>query len=160
MQVPTTSTFDALVPGASWRSAGRTLGESDLAHACMTSGDWHPIHADGVYAAGTPLGQRIFQGTYGLHVAVGMASAFPPVADDVIGALGLSEWRYQAPLFVGDTVHVEVEIVAKRRTSDGGRGVLERRIRLIKQDGSVAQQGLVQTLLKAAPLAPAAVELT
>ena len=152
------ASFDALAVGACWRSPGRTLTEADLLHACMTSGDWHPIHADAVHAAGTPLGQRVFQGTYGLHVAVGMATAFPPLAADVIGALGMSEWRYEAPLFVGDTVHVEVEIVAKRRTSDGSRGVIERRIRLLKHDGVLAQQGLMHTMVKAPPAAAGAKE--
>lgn len=118
--------------------------------SCMTSGDWHPIHADKVYAASTSLGQRVFHGTYGVHVAVGMAVGFPNLGNDVIGALGLAEWMYEHPLYVGDTVHVEVEITALRRTSDGARGVLERRIRLINQHGQAVQQGLLRSLVKAA----------
>lgn len=141
-------TFASLAVGATWRSTGRTLTESDLLHACMTSGDWHPVHADEVYARSTPLGRRIFQGSYGLHVATGMATQFPVFGDDVIGALGFSEWRYLAPLFVGDTVHVEVEITGKRLTSDGARGVIERRIRLVQQDGTVTQQGLAQMMVR------------
>lgn len=146
----TASGFDAIQMGEEWRSHGRTLTEADLAQACMTSGDWHPIHADATYAAGTPAGQRVFQGTYGIHVAVGMATPFPAaMGPEVIGALGLSEWRYLAPLVVGDTVHVEVEITGKRITSNGRRGVVERRIRLVRQDGVVVQQGLVQTMVRA-----------
>ena len=68
--------------------------------------------------------------------------------DDVIGALGFSDWRYLTPLFVGDTVHVEVEITGKRVTSDGARGVIERRIRLVQQDGTVTQQGLAQMMVR------------
>ena len=64
--------FDTLAVGATWRSTGRTLTEGDLLQACMSSGDWHPIHADEAYARGTPLGRRIFQGSYGLHVATGV----------------------------------------------------------------------------------------
>jgi len=147
-----TPAFDTIEIGQRWRSHGRTLTEADLAQACMTSGDWHPIHADAAYAAGTPVGQRVFQGTYGIHVAVGMATPFPAaMGPDVVGALGLSEWKYLAPLLVGDTVHVEVEVTGKRRTSDGQRGVVERRIRLLRHDGVVVQQGLVQTMVKAPP---------
>lgn len=142
-------TFEALEVGATWRSTGRTLTEADLLHACMTSGDWHPIHADEAYARTTPLGRRIFQGTYGLHVAIGMATGFPSLGDDVIGALGFSEWRYLAPLFVGDTVHVEVSITGKRLTSDQRRGVVERQIRLVRHDGQVAQQGMAQMMVRA-----------
>ena len=142
------TSFDTLVVGACWRSTGRTLTEAELTQSCMTSGDWHPIHADAIYCANTPLGQRIFQGTYGVHVAVGMATPFPPLAENVIAALGISEWRYEAPLFIGDTVHVEVEIVDKKSTSDGTRGVIEKRIRLLRHDGRLIQQGVVKSLVK------------
>lgn len=38
--------FDAVVVGARWRSPGRTMTEAELVQSCMSSGDWHPIHAD------------------------------------------------------------------------------------------------------------------
>jgi acyl dehydratase len=140
--------FDDIQVGASWRSTGRTLTEADLHHACMSSGDWHPIHADAEFARTTPLGQRIFQGSYGLHIAFGMATKFPELGDGVIAALGFSTWRYLAPLFIGDTVSVEVEVVGKRPTADGQRGVLERRIRLLNQSGQVVQEGVAQTMVR------------
>lgn len=140
--------FESSAVGATWRSTGRTMTEGDLLQACMSSGDWHPIHADEAYARGTPLGRRIFQGSYGLHVATGIATRFPDFGDHVIGALGFSEWRYLAPLFVGDTVHVEVEITGKRLTSDGERGVIDRRIRLVRHDGAVVQQGTAQMMVR------------
>lgn len=142
------TTFDQLQVGAIWRSAGRTLSEFDLGQSCMSSADWHPIHADAVFAAGTPAGQRIFHGTYGLHVAMGVATQFPNLGDDVIAALGISQWRYLCPLFVGDTIHVEVQIVSKRITSDPGRGVVERQLKLIRHNDEVVQAGLVQTMVR------------
>jgi acyl dehydratase len=77
-----------------------------------------------------------------------MASPFPALGDDVIGALGLSQWRYLKPLFVGDTVHVEVTIASKRETSDPKRGIIERQIRLVRHGGEVVQEGNVQTMIK------------
>ena len=136
-----TQAFEDLQVGQRWHSTGRTLTEGDLTMACMTSGDWHPIHADAEFAKSSVAGQRIFHGTYGLHVAMALATKYPDLGDDVIGALGFSDWRYSAPLFVGDTVHVEVEIAAKRLTSRAGRGLVERRISLKKTDGSVVQEG-------------------
>lgn len=144
------TTFEALEIGQRWNSTGRTLTEADLTLACMTSGDWHPIHADAEFAGGSVAGQRIFQGSYGLHVAMALATPFPDLGADVIGALGFSDWRYAAPLCIGDTVHVEVEIAAKRVTSKPGRGVVERRITLKKADGSIAQQGTTQMMARCA----------
>lgn len=139
--------FEELQIGQRWESTGRTLTEADLTIACMTSGDWHPIHADAEFAKSSVAKQRIFQGTYGLHVAMALATGFPELGSHVIGALGFTEWRFNAPLFVGDTVHVEVEIISKRPTARAGRGLVERRIILKKSDGSVAQQGVATLLM-------------
>jgi len=147
-------TYEQLEVGASWRSPGRTLTEADLAYACMSSGDWHPIHADAEFVKDTPLRERIFQGTYGIHVAIGMASHFPALGDGVIAALGISEWRYLQPLRIGDTVHVEVTIASKRATSNPGRGIIERRIRLMRHSGELVHEGSVQTMIKRNGAAP------
>lgn len=141
--------FDDIQIGAQWRSTGRTLTEAELAQSCMSSGDWHPIHADASYAATTSVGKRIFQGTWGVHVALGLAAPFPSLGEQVIAALGLADWRYEAPLCVGDTVHVEVEIIGKRRTTQGERGVIERRVQLVRSDGEILQHGVVRSLVKA-----------
>jgi len=137
-----------LVPGAAWTSEGRTLTEADLTWSCMSSGDWHPIHADAEYAARTQVGQRMFHGTYGVHLAFGMATRFPPHGDAVIAALGFSDWKYRAPLFVGDTVRVHVRIQAVRPTSDGRRAVVERHIQLLRGDADVVQEGVASTLIR------------
>lgn len=138
--------FDDLEIGARWSSPGRTLTEADLTVSCMTSTDWHPIHADQEFAKGTSIGQRIFHGTYCMHIAFGMATHFPNLGNSVIAALGFSDWRFLKAVVIGDTVHAEVEIVSKRLTSDGKRGVLERRIRLLKQTGEVVQEGITTML--------------
>jgi acyl dehydratase len=124
------------------------MTEADLTFSSMTSADWHPIHADSEFAKGTAIGQRIFHGTFCMHVAAGMATHFPNLGKSVVGALGFREWRFLKPVFVGDTVHVEVEIAAKRPTSDGQRGVLERHIRLLKHSGEVAQEGIAVMLVE------------
>ena len=99
--------FEDLQVGQRWQSTGRTLTGADLTIACMTSGDWHPIHADTEFAKQSIGGQRIFHGTYGLHIAMALATKFPDLGSDVVGALGFSEWRFRTPLVIGDTGHVE-----------------------------------------------------
>lgn len=139
--------FETLQVGDSWQTHGRTLTEADLSMSCMTSGDWHPIHADEHHAKATPAGRRLFQGTYGLHLAMGMTTQCPAMGAEVIGNLGFKDWRFLAPLTVGDTVHVEVRIESKRLTSDGKRGLIERHIKLVNHDGVVVQQGLTTLMV-------------
>lgn len=145
---PATVTFDALEIGAQGRSGGRTLTEADLSFSCMISGGWHPIHADSEFARGTALGQRILHGSYCLMIATGLAADLPNLGRAVITDLGVRDWRYLQPVFAGDTLYAEVEIIGKRVTSNPARGVLERRIKLVKASGAVAHEGISALLIE------------
>ncbi|MBC7621170.1 MAG: hypothetical protein H7293_19670 [Candidatus Saccharibacteria bacterium] len=83
--------FDDLQVEQRRRSSGRTLTDADLTIACMTSGDWHPIHTDDEFAKASIGRQRSFLGTYGPHIAMALATKFPYLGCDVLGALGFSE---------------------------------------------------------------------
>jgi acyl dehydratase len=133
--------------GSRWRGSGRTLTEAELSWACMLSGDWHPIHADATFAAASPVGQRTFHGGYGIFLCLGVAASFPDVGSRSAVALGTESWKFTAPLFVGDTVHVEVEVTELRRTSDGTRAIVQRRVKLIKDGGVIAQEGVAGLLV-------------
>lgn len=133
--------FDELAVGMHGRSPGRTLSEADLSFSCMISGGWHPIHADVEFARKTDLKQRILHGSYCVLLATGLAAELPALGGAVITDLGINDWRYLTPVFIGDTIYAEVEITNLRISKNPTRGVLERRIRLIKADGSIAQEG-------------------
>ena len=140
--------FNELVVGAEFVGRGRTLTEADLSIACMVSGDWHPIHADEVYAKSRGLRGRLFQGSFGILIATGLATTLPHFSDEVIGATGLREWTYRLPLFVGDTIHVRTSIISKRMTSDGRRAIVERSLSLINDRSEIVQDGIAGTMLK------------
>jgi acyl dehydratase len=142
--------FHQLEIGMEFVGSGRTLTEADLSMACMLSTDWHPIHADEVYARMHGLKGRLFHGTFGLFIAFGMATKLPHFSDEVVGATGIREWTYRKPLFVGDTVHVKATIAGKRLTSDGRRAIIERSLALINQDGVVIQDGIAGAMIRLA----------
>jgi acyl dehydratase len=143
--------YNELVVGSEFTGSGRTLTESDLSIACMVSGDWHPIHSDEKYARERGLQGRLFQGSFGILIATGMATALPHFSDEIVGATGIREWAYRAPLFVGDTVHVRSVILNKRITSDGKRAVIERTLSLINQKNAVVQEGIAGTMVRLKP---------
>jgi acyl dehydratase len=143
--------FSELVVGSEFVGTGRTLTESDLSIACMISGDWHPIHSDESYAKQHGLPGRLFQGSFGVLIATGMATVLPHFSDEIVGATGIREWAYRAPIFVGDTVHVRSVVLNKRITSDGKRAVIERTLSLINQKDAVVQQGITGTMIRLKP---------
>jgi acyl dehydratase len=114
----------------------------------MVSGDWHPIHADERYAKEHGLPGRLFQGSFGIFIATGMATTLPHFSDTIVGATGIREWVYRAPLFIGDTIHVRSIILNKRITSDGRRAVVERTLSLINQTAATVQEGIAGTMLR------------
>jgi acyl dehydratase len=133
--------YEDLQVGEILRGPGRTLTETDLVTFCMLTGDWHAIHADAEFAKGTKIGQRMFHGSFGIALAIGMSANLLTLRNPVIAALGLREWSFKAPLFINDTVHLELTITDKKVTSDGRRAVLGRKLRLCKHDRSTAQEG-------------------
>jgi acyl dehydratase len=130
-------------------TAGRTITETDVVMFSALSGDYTPIHTDVEVAAKGPFGQRLVHGPLGFTLAIGLSARLSMFEDTAVAALGIKEWRYLGPLFIGDTVHVEIEVVAKRLTRDPSRGILERRFRLVKQDGSIVQEGILPVMVKA-----------
>ncbi len=140
--------FHELAVGSEFIGAGRTLTEADLSIACMVSGDWHPIHANEDYAKERGLPGRLFQGSFGILIATGMATKLPHFSDEIVGATGIREWTYRAPIFVGDTVHVRSVILNKRMTSDGRRAIIERTLSLINQKSAVVQEGIAGAMVR------------
>ena len=72
-----------------------------------------PLHLDEEFAKGTTYGQRIVNGIFTLGVATGI-----PVADTTLGTtlgnLGFREVNFPNPVFIGDTLRVETEVLDKR----------------------------------------------
>ncbi|MFI0845967.1 hypothetical protein [Mesorhizobium sp. IMUNJ 23232] len=71
------------------------------------------------------------------------------------GALGIKEWSYLAPIFVGDTLHIEVKISAKKLTSDGSRYIVDRDISVVNQTGKLIQKGTARSMWRRASTEPA-----
>lgn len=140
--------FADITPGLVLRSNGRTLTEADHTLFMMLCGDWHPIHADEEHARATPAGTRLMHGAFGIALAMGMQAAAVEFADPVVGALGIREWAFRQPLRIGDTVHVTIEMLSCRPTRDGRRYVVERRLALVRGDGTAVQDGIAAVMLR------------
>ena len=141
--------FASLEKGQRFVSPRRTLTETDHGIFMMLVGDWGALHADAEYAKTTQFGQRLMHGGFGIALAMGMQAHLLDFEEPVVGALGLKDWSFRNPLFIGDTVHTEIEILGKRITSKGDRYIVERRIRLVKQTDVVVQEGQADVMLRA-----------
>jgi 3-hydroxybutyryl-CoA dehydratase len=143
--------FEDFAEGMTFHSAGRTITEADIVGFAGLSGDFNPIHTNAAYAAGTMFEQRIAHGLLVLSIASGLATQLGFMGDRVEAFMGL-EWKFRAPVFIGDTIQVELEVKSLRYMRRLGGGLVNFAIRVNKQDGSNVQRGDWELLFKSRPM--------
>jgi len=108
-------------------SPGRTVTEADIVMFASLSGDWNELHTNAEYMKHSVFGQRIAHGMLTLSIASGLGfrtRGRPSV--EVLAFLGMDKVRFVAPVFIGDTIRVESEVIEARPSkSMPGAGILK-----------------------------------
>ncbi len=140
--------YEDLEVGQVYTSQARTVTEADLVGFAMLSGDWNPLHTDAQFAASTRYGQRIVHGIFGMALLTGLLDRAGWFSGSAIALLEISNWRFVAPIFIGDTLHCTMEVAAKRLTSSGDRGIIDRRLALLNDRDETVQQGHIGLMVR------------
>ena len=129
-------TYDELEVGAVYRSRfGRTVLEADNVWFSLLTLNTNPIHFDAEYAATTEWERPLVDSTFTLALVTGLSVA--DVSEQAVN-LGWREVRLPAPVFAGDTIRAETEILEKRESqSRPGRGIVTMRTRGLNQRDEV-----------------------
>jgi itaconyl-CoA hydratase len=115
---------------------GRTITEADNTWFTLLTMNTHPLHFDAVYAAKSEFGKPLVNSCLTLSIVVGMSVS--DVSYKAIGNLGWNDIELTAPVFAGDTLYAESEVIAKRESkSRPTQGIVTVRTRGTKQDGTV-----------------------
>jgi itaconyl-CoA hydratase len=94
---------------------GRTITESDNVWFTLITMNKHPLHFDHAYAAKSEFRQPLVNSCLTLSMVVGMSVS--DVSQKAIGNLGWTDIKLTAPVFVGDTIYAESEVLSKRESS-------------------------------------------
>src|SRR5215475_14870709 len=94
---------------------GRTISEADNTWFTLLTMNQHPLHFDAAYAAKSEFGRPVVNSGLTLSMLVGMSVA--DVSQKAIANLGWNDVRLTAPVFVGDTIYAESEVLAKRESA-------------------------------------------
>jgi acyl dehydratase len=140
-------TFDDLRVGDQWESLRRTITETDVVLFAGLSGDFSPLHVDHSSAKSNPFGQPVGHGLLGLAIATGLISQAPRL--DTLALLAILEWRFHRPILFGDTIHATSTVEELHPHTNGRRGVVTWRRRVLNQVGHLIQEGRTQTLVRA-----------
>lgn len=121
--------------GYQFKTVGRTITETDLVNFVGTTGMVEVLFTDATYAEQhAPDGRRLIPGALVFSIAEGL------VIQASLQGTGLAfirmEFDVKSPTFVGDTVHVEVEVMESRPTSkDPNRGLVRTKNKIVNQKG-------------------------
>lgn len=116
---------------------GRTATEADNVLFSSLTMNTQALHLDAAFSAGQPFGQRLMNSMWTLATMVG-ASVSQLTQGTLVAQLGLTDIAFPAPLFHGDTLYTQTEIVQKRRSgSRPGQGIVTMRHTGRNQDGVV-----------------------
>jgi len=101
----------------------KTVTESDNNLFCLLTMNHHPVHLDAEYAGAGQHGRILVVGTYVLSLVVGMT--VPDISGTAIANLEYERVTHDGPVFIGDTLRAETEILdARRSKSKPDRGIV------------------------------------
>ena len=98
---------------------GRTITESDNTWFTLITMNQHPLHFDKEYAAKSEFKRPLVNSCLTLSMVVGMSVS--DISQKAIGNLGWNDIKLTAPVFVGDTIYAESEVLAKRESASRPR---------------------------------------
>ncbi|MFQ5971118.1 MAG: MaoC family dehydratase [Alphaproteobacteria bacterium] len=111
-----------------------TLTQKHVEMYAEMTGDYNPLHFDEAFAAGTRYGRLIVQG----GLTTGVLNALVAMDMPGPGTVFLShDWKFTAPVFIGDTVTGEAEVLSVHPT----KPVTQLKITITRQDGETVLEG-------------------
>ena len=127
--------FEDFQPGDIYKHwPGKTITESDNNLFCMLTMNHHPVHLDETYVKHHLHGRILVVGTYVLSIVVGMSVA--DISGKAIANLEYEKITHDGPVFIGDTLHAETEILGVRISrSKPDRGIVHVETRANNQRG-------------------------
>ena len=115
---------------------GRTISEADNTWFTLLTMNTHPLHFDAAYAAKSEFGRPLVNSALTLAIVTGMSVS--DLSQKAIANLGWTDIRLSPPVFPGDTLYAESEVLSKRKSkSRPGQGIVSVRTTGIKADGTV-----------------------
>jgi acyl dehydratase len=134
--------FGELAPGDRFATPARTVRRADILDFAALTGDTHPQHTDPDWAAGSRFGEQIAHGLLVVSFAVGLLALDP---ERVVALRRVDDAIFKRPVKIGDTVHVEGEIV-RTRELDSEQGLVTAALRIVNQHGRLAVRADVELL--------------
>ncbi|MFB3814101.1 MAG: MaoC family dehydratase [Terriglobales bacterium] len=143
--------YEELNPGDTFRTPGRTIDQGDINRFAGLSGDHHQLHTDEEYSRNGLFGKRVAHGILTLAITSGLLWRLGIFEKSGLGHLGSTE-KYLKPVFAGDTLYAEMEILSKRPMAEG-RGIIAARVNTKNQKDEIVLTQEMNVMVRCRPVA-------
>ena len=129
--------------------------KTDLVGFSGLTGDYSELHTSDVYARSSVFGRRVAHGMMGLAYAHGLMWARTgAMRETAIAFLGINDWKFAGPIFVGDTIFVNYRLAELRDSkSKPTQAIAIFDVEVVTHDERVVQRGQKALLVSKVPLA-------
>ena len=132
-------------PGEKFVTDPKTITEEEQKQFCHITANTLPIFLTDEAAQSKGWARRLVPGAMTMSLSIGLMEQ-AGLLDDVIAFMAMEKLRYLAPVYIGDTLHVEVLFTEKKPIKDGSRSIIMYKFQTFNQDGGLIPH--TQKLLK------------
>jgi acyl dehydratase len=143
--------FEEIFVGQKHITDKRTITEDDILKFAALTGDDNRIHVDPEFSKTTQFGRQIAHGALGLSLALGLVWKTGFMDGTVIAFREVREWKFIKPVFIGDTIHMVLEVVETKSLPRIGGGSVTSKGEILNQDGEVCHRGVWTLLMMSKP---------
>jgi 3-hydroxybutyryl-CoA dehydratase len=143
--------FEQFEVGQRIITPARTITESDIVTFAGLSGDYNQIHTDAEFSSRSPFGKRVAHGLLVLSIASGLAMRTGVLEGTVIAFREINNWKFSLPVFIGDTIHVDLNIVETKPIPRLGGGSIIIELYVKNQHDKVTMKGSWSALVASKP---------
>lgn len=144
--------FEDFSVGQHITTTARTVTESDVVTFAGLSGDYNQIHTDAEFAKNTPFRQRVAHGILCLSIASGLAMRTGVLEGTVLAFREIDNWKFSGPVFIGDTIHVDLKVIETKPLPRLGGGSVVIELSVINQRDEVPMKGKWTVLVTSGPI--------
>jgi 3-hydroxybutyryl-CoA dehydratase len=143
--------FEEFEAGQRITSAARTITESDVVTFAGLSGDFNQIHTDAEFSKTTAFKQRVAHGLLVLSIASGLAMRTGVLEGTVLAFREINTWKFSSPVFLGDTIHVILDVLEIKALPRLGGGSVVIELSVKNQRGETPMKGTWTVLVTSKP---------
>lgn len=143
--------FEEFNVGEKLTTEKRTVTEDDIMTFARVSGDDNRIHTDPEFSKTTIFGKQVAHGLLGLAIASGLAWQTGILDGTVIAFREVKEWKFIKPVFIGDTISVDLETIETKALPRMGGGSVTITLEVKNQNEEVCHRGVWTVLMMSRP---------